>query len=401
MRVSIARLLLILPLAGLALALPAPRPAEAGTVNAVYAFAQQKVYGMTIDHRQQHARVVGDPLGYAVKMTSAATSDGSPGILAKNGGLDVGVSYLPYPSFTPPATTGTATGNNFVWNTPNSSAPGEVVLKQALPTTPLHGKGVTLADLTGQFAGYGGQGFSRGDAYATVPDTAPIPGTTTNAAAPAGPSWPAAGSGVAIDTLFAPIGSAGALSIDSVAEALLTNADHDSIASGVADWVVTGKFGVESTTSGEHWADVSLTFQVAERMVVYSYQPLLNISTASNSFAFDITDDATGLSVFGGGVTGLNPSTTRLLSSPRSGSMTYNNWTAAVTDTYPGASQVEFTAFKLTAGEYTFTIKGSSTAYVSAVPEPGTHVALALGGAMAAAGRLHRRMRRAAPPAGA
>lgn len=395
MRKSLAHsLLLALPLAGMAIGLASPRPAAAAPVNAVYAFAQQKIYGMTINYDQQHATVTGDPLGFAVKMTSAATSDALPGILAKNGGLDVDVSYLPNPSFTPPPTTGVATGNNFVWNTPNSSAANEVVLKQALPTT-LLGQGVYLNDLTSQFNGYGNQGFSRGDAYVTLPSTTLISGTTGNASSPSGPGWPASGTPVAIGRLFAPIGSPDAIAIDSVAEALLTNADHDTIASGVSDWVVTGKMHVNSDSPNEHWADVSLNFNIAERMVVYSHAPLLNISTSSNNFAFDITDDSTGLSVFGGGITGLNPSTTRLISSPLTGSETYNNWTMGVTHIYPGVNAVEFKASKLAAGDYTFTIKGTSTAYVSAVPEPGTNVALALAGVSAAVGWCGRRMRRA------
>lgn len=389
------RFLLAFPLAALAIGLAPPPEAAADDINAVYAFAQQKIYGMTINYDQQHAAVVGDPLGFSVKMTNAATSDSLPGLLAKNGGLDAGVAYLASPTFTPPPTTGIATANNFVWNTPNSSAPSEVVLKQVLPTT-LYGQGFHTDDLSAEFASYANQGFSRADAYVTVPDRTTNWGTGGNASSPSGIGWPAAGTPVATGKLFAPTGSAGTLSLDSVAEAMLSNADHDTIGSGVSDWVVTGKFKVVSTRPNEKWSDVSLFFNVAERLVVYSHSPLANISTASNNFSFDITSDLTGESVFESGVLGTNPSTTRLLSSPLTGSETYNNWTSGVTNAYPSLTRVEFKASKIGVGNYTFTIKGSSTAYVSAVPEPATNVSLAVAGLAGAAGWLRRRMHAAA-----
>ena len=379
--------LLALPLAGLAIVVFPPSTAEATPVPAVYAFAQQKVYGMSISGTQQNAKVVGDPLGFSIKQTNAAASDTTPGKVAENGGVDAGVAYLPAPTFTP--TIPTAIGNNFVWNTPNSSAANEVVLKQALPTPVVNAQGVNATDLTSVMLPYAGEGFSRADAYATVPDQTAIPLTTTNAVSPG--ALPKVGTPMPIGALFAAPGK-GTMSVDSVAEVLLTDVTHNSIASAVSDWVITGKFKVTSD-SPSALTDVMLSFNLSERMVVYSYEPTQNISTSSNTLSFDILN-STNQSVFSEPPLyplGLNPSTTRLLSSGIAGSLEYNNWTNSVTSTYPGSKAVSFTASQLAVGDYTYTIKGHSTAYVSAVPEPGTNCSLALAGAMSLVSYLRRR----------
>ena len=382
--------LFALPLAGLAVVVFPPSVAKATPVptSAVYAFAQQKVYGMSISGTQQHAKVVGDPLGFSIKQTTAAASDTTPGKVAQNGGVDAAVAYLPAPGFTP--TLPAATGNNFVWNTPNSSVTSEVVLKQALPTPVVNAKGVNATDLGSFMLPYEGQGFSRADAYATVPDQTAIPGTTTNAVSPG--AWPKVGTPMPTSTLFADVGK-GTMSVDSVAEVLLTDVTHNSIASAVADWVITGKFKVTSDSPDEQWTDVMLSFNLTERMVVYSHEPTLNISTASNMLSFDILNSQ-NQSVFSEPPLyplGLNPSTTRHLSSGLAGSLEYNNWTSSITSTYPGSRAISFTASQLGVGDYTFTIGGHSTAYVSAVPEPGTNCSLALAGAMSLVSYLRRR----------
>jgi hypothetical protein len=378
--------LLALLLAGLAVVVFPPSVAEATPVPAVYAFAQQKVYGMSISGTQQNAKVVGDPLGFSIKQTTAAASDTTPGKVAQNGGVDAGVAYLPAPSFTP--TIPTAIGNNFVWNTPNSSAAKEIVLKQALPTPVVNAPGMNDNDLSGFMLPYKGQGFSRADAYATVPDQTAIPGTTTNAVSPA--AWPKVGTPMPKGTLFADAGK-GTMSVDSVAEVLLTDVTHNSIASAVSDWVITGKFKVTSDSSSA-LTDVMLSFNLSERMVVYSSAPTQNISTSSNTLSFDILNSK-NQSMFSEAPLyplGLNPSTTRLLSSGLAGSLEYNNWTSSVTSTYPGSKAVSFTASQLGVGDYTYTIKGHTTAYVSAVPEPGTNCSLALAGAMSLVSYLRR-----------
>jgi hypothetical protein len=180
---------------------------------------------------------------------------------------------------------------------------------------------------------------------------------------------------VSRDRLFAGIGSANTLSIDLIAETLLTSATHGTISNGIADWAVTGKFSVVSENPDAR-VGVALDFNVVERMAVYSYAPLTNIAIASNAFSFDVRDSL-GSSVFGG-LLGSNPAISRLLSSPATGSEVYNNNTNVPTHIYPGPGAASFQTVPLAPGDYSFTIKGTSTAYVSALPEPGINAALAL-----------------------
>jgi len=175
--------------------------------------------------------------------------------------------------------------------------------------------------------------------------------------------------------LFAGIGSSNTLSVDLLAETLLTSATHGTISNGISDWAVAGKFSVVSENPDAR-VGVSLDFNVVERMAVYSYAPLTNIAIASNAFSFDVLDSL-GSSVFGG-LLGSNPAISRLLSSPATGSEVYNNNTNVPTHIYPGPGVASFQTAPLAPGDYSFTIKGTSTAYVSALPEPGMNAALAI-----------------------
>jgi hypothetical protein len=218
--------------------------------------------------------------------------------------------------------------------------------------------------------------FARSDVY-TAQNPDPLPPGAASATIPTLPpgSWPPLGSMVSRDRLFAGIGSANTLSIDLIAETLLTSATHGTISNGIADWAVTGKFSVVSENPDAR-VGVALDFNVVERMAVYSYAPLTNIAIASNAFSFDVRDSL-GSSVFGG-LLGSNPAISRLLSSPATGSEVYNNNTNVPTHIYPGPGAASFQTVPLAPGDYSFTIKGTSTAYVSALPEPGINAALAL-----------------------
>lgn len=373
-RIAIAVLVMILP-AWLAPAAPYP--------GAVYAFAQQKVYGMTMTATPgSSATVIGDPLGFAVKMSTKAAVDSFPGVVAHNGGLDAQQSFLG--SGSPVQPVENYSGNAFPGM---SMPPNERVLLQLNPTPAGNPAGfATSVPTAANFPS--GDNFSRSDVYATPnPDNALAPpgSGTIPANVPPG-SWPPDGTTVAIGKLFAPIGTPGTLSIDLVAETLLTDADHGSIASGVADWVVTGKFRIAG--AAESRAAISLDFNIVERMAVYSYEPLTNIATASNAFAMDVLD-GNGRSVFGPFL-GANPSITRLLSSPATGSETYNNHTLIPTHVYPGPVIVNFQTLPLAPGDYTFTVKGTTTAYVSAVPEPSTGVSLGIAAAALGVWRWRR-----------
>jgi hypothetical protein len=365
-----------------------PLRAEPSAGGAVYAFAQQKIYGMTMTTTPgSSATLVGDPNGFAVKMSTKATVDTIPGITAHNGGLDALQSFIG--SGTPLQPVENYSGNV----SPGMSVPAnERVLLQLNPTAPGTAGGFdTTNPVAGNFIA--GHNFARSDSYVTNnPDQAvgPPGSGTVPANAPPG-TWPPDGTTVAISKLFAPIGTPGTLSIDLVAEALLTDLEHGTISAGIADWVVTGKFRLTGDSLSR--AAISLDFNITERLAVYSYEPLINIATASNGFTMDVLNSA-GRSVFGPFL-GANPSITRLLSSPATGSETYNNNTAIPTHVYPGPVIVNFQTIPLAPGDYTFTIKGTTTAYVSAVPEPSTHASLALAAACGAAGWWRRRRLRA------
>jgi hypothetical protein len=339
---------------------------------AVYAFAQQKIYGMTLTPvAGGNATLVGDPLGFAVKMSTAASVDSFPGVGAHNGGLDAEQTFIGSALPLPPP-------ENWTDNAPlgYSWPAGERVLVQLNPTAQGVPQGIAIGTpVASDFAL--GHNFARSDVY-TAPNPDPLPSGTASASIPADVplgTWPPIGSTINIGHLFSPIGSPDTLSIDLVAETLLTDVAHGTISDGVSDWAVTGKFSVVSEDPNAR-VGVSLDFNVVERMAVYSYAPLTNIATSSNMFAFDVLDSV-GSSVFGG-LLGANPSIARLLSSPATGSEVYNNSTNVATHIYPGPGATSFQTVPLAPGAYSFTIKGTSTAYVSALPEPGMNAALAV-----------------------
>lgn len=363
--------------------------ADEPTPFATYAFAQQKVYGMTLTAVPGgNATLVGDALGFAVKMSTSASVDALPGIGAQIGGLDALQTFISSGLPLPPP-------ENYTNNTPvGFSLPvGERVLQQLNPTGQGGPMGITNGiPVAADFLS--GQDFGRADAYvAPNPNVLPLgPGSgTIPPNVPLG-SWPPLGSQISGTHLFAPVGSADTLSIDVVAETLLTtNTQPGVISNGVADWVATGKFAITSLDPQAR-VGVSFDFNVIERMVVYSSEPLTNIAVATNTLAFDVLDSLGG-SVFGG-LLGSNPSIVRLLASPATGAETYNNHTSVPTHVYPGPAATNFQTVPLGPGEYSFTLKGESTAYVSALPEPGMTTAVALVAAGGGAVWMRQRRRR-------
>ena len=385
LRAKSAMIAMMLIATGVVFAVQTSRADDPPAPIAVYAFAQQKIYGMTLTPiAGGNATLVGDPLGFSVKMSTAASVDSFPGVGAHNGGLDAVQTFIGSALPLPPP-------ENYTDNAPAGfSIPvGERVLQQLNPTGQGGPKGIAIGiPVASDFLV--GRNFARSDVYtAPNPDVAPIgPGSGTIPANVPPGSWPPIGATVNIGHLFAPIGSPDTLSIDLVAETLLTDVEHGTISDGVSDWVVTGKFSVVSENPDAR-VGVSLDFNVVERMAVYSYEPLTNIATCSNEFSFDVLDSM-GSSVFGG-LLGANPSIARLLSSPATGSETYNNHTNVPTHIYPGPGATSFQTVPLAPGDYSFTIKGTSTAYVSALPEPGMNAALALAAAGGVAWLRRRR----------
>lgn len=346
---------------------------------AVYGFAQQKVYGMTLTATPgSSAAVIGSV--FSVKLASSAAFDTVPGVVANAGGLDTLQSFIT--SGIPLAPPENYSGNA----NPGMSLPAnERVLLQANPTGAGVAQGVDLTNPhTGSF--FTGRNFARGDGYTTPnPDTTvapPGPGTIP-ADAPPG-TWPAGGSPVPGVHLFAPVGTADTLSIDLAAEALLNGEGYATIAIGASDWTASGSFSI--TGAADARAAVSLDFSLVERLVVYSWSPEDDVAIASNSFAFDVLDGA-GESVFG--PPGANPSTTRLLATGVVGAETYNNNTFVPTHIYPGPVVVNFQTMPLAPGSYSFILKGTTTANVTAAPEP----AIGSGLVLLAAATVGRRFR--------
>lgn len=330
---------------------------------ASYGFSQQKVYGMTFTAAPgSTATISGDPAGFSMRMsTDAAISSIGPGI-SHNGGLDALQSFVtpsipaaPAENYSGPLPAGFSTPSN------------ERVLLQVTPTAAGVANGFsTTSPVSGNFAS--GLNYARSDAYATPnPDTGGAVGSGTPPAnAPPG-SWPPLGRNIPSSKLFAPIGTPGTLSIDTVAEALLTDEPHGTIGTGVSDWTVTGAFFIDATDPSGR-AVVSFDFNLTERLVVFADSSADNTASAANRLSLDIFDSS-GHSVFGPFL-GANPSSTRHLASISTFSETYNNSTYIPSHLYPGPLIVNFQTLPLPAGRYSYAIKGSSTAHAVAVPEP-------------------------------
>lgn len=335
---------------------------------AVYGFAEQKVYGMTLATAPgASGTLVGT--NFNVKMSNKAAFNTVPSV-SNNGGLDAPQSYLS--SGLPPKPPENFSGNA----NPGMSFPAnERVLLQANPTGAGVAQGIDVSNpVPGNFIA--GRNFARGDGYATVnPDTgiAPPGAGSIPANVPPG-AWPPSGDQVPAGKLFATVGTPGTLSIDLVSEALLDGEGYATIASGASDWVVTGGFSIVGPATAR--AAVALDFSLVERLVVYSWSSEFDIASASNALTLDVLDSA-GRSVFGPFL-GANPSTTRMLTTEFAAAATYNNNTLVPTHSYPGPVNVNFQTMPLAPGAYSFTIKGTTTAYVTAVPEPATNACLVL-----------------------
>lgn len=377
-RRAVLSIALVMAVGGMASANAAPI-----AVNAVYGFAEQKVYGMTLSAAPgASGTLVGT--NFNVKMSNKAAFNSVPSV-SNNGGLDAPQSFVT--SGTPAKPPENYSGNA---NAGMSVPANERVLLQANPTPAGVARGIDLGKpVPASFLA--GHNFARGDGYVTNnPDTAvgPPGAGAIPANVPVG-SWPPDGNQVPAGKLFAPVGTPGTLSIDLVAEALLNGEGYATIASGASDWVVTGGFSVTGGVDAR--AAVAFDFNLVERLVVYSWSPEFDTATASNALALDVLDSA-GRSVFGP-FFGANPSTTRLLSTELAGAATYNNNTLVPTHIYPGPLNVNFQTMPLGPGDYSFTLKGTSTAYVTAVPEPATNAWLALA-AVCGGGQVWRLRRR-------
>lgn len=352
--------------------------------NPSYAFAQQKIYGMTLTAAPgSSATLSGDAMGFSAKMSSDAAITALGTGISHNGGLDALQSFISPALPLPPV-------ENYSGPVPPgfSNPAGERVLIQAVPTAWGNPNGfTTTAPVAGNFTN--GQNFARSDVYATPnPDVGGGVGSGSPPANVPPGRWPSDGNNIPSANLFAPIGTPGTLSIDTVAEVLMTDMPHNTIGTGVSDWALTGAFFVRGDASAR--AVVSFDFNLVERLVVSSDPVNDNKAEASNRLAFDVFD-AGGQSVFGPFL-GANPSSARMLTSISTFSQTYNNATFIPSHMYPGPVLVNFQTMPLAPGRYTFAIKGTSTAHAVAVPEPAGIVAIAA--TAATLGMFHRCRRR-------
>jgi len=89
-----AAIVMMIAATALAFAAQSSRGADPAP-TAMYASAQQKIYGMTLSPIPGgSALFVGDTAGFVVKMSTAASVDSAPGINAHIGGLDADQSFI-------------------------------------------------------------------------------------------------------------------------------------------------------------------------------------------------------------------------------------------------------------------------------------------------------------------
>lgn len=362
--------------------------ANGAAPRADYAFAQQKVYGMHIAlDTSATGTLTGTPFGVTTK--TAAVYSPIAGLYAFSDGLEAQQAFSG--PGTPSAPVENCSGNvPLTGTTPEFSSPaGERVLLQRMPTAWGNPKSiVTTAPVLADFPA--SNNFARADVYTTPnPDNTPVvPGSGSLPVSGPGGLYPPNGTDVPAGNLFS--SGTGTLSIDSVAEALLTDSGIGTYGTGISEWVVQGGFAI---TGGV--GQVSLNFSVVERLIAFASGPDKGVVAATNSFSWEVLD-ANLHSVWAQGPLGQNPSSTRILSHPNNGlsGATYNNNTLIDTDLYPGPNFYTFQTPPLQSGSYTYTITGKSSVDVNVVPEPSTYAMLGLAAAMACGLTLRRRRAR-------
>lgn len=299
----------------------------AGTVTSqhanagsVYAFAQQKIYNMTMLSVGSSSNLTNGSFNISTNTSAGLT--GYPGQSFTIPILDAQQSYLG----SAPAPVENLSG-------PAVSPSSENVLIQFNPTPPENANGIvnnvpTIGDFTQPT-------FARSDSLTWNPPSSTTP--------PPPPGY-----------LFDPAFAGGNVSIDSAAEALINNSM--GVGNAQSGWQINGSFSLTAPDS------VQLAFDVIDRLVAFA-DVTNQVASATTNFSVLITDQSFPFaSVY-------NPSPiTASLSFPVIGSATRN-------DSY---NQILNTGI-LAAGNYNFTITGTTTANVSVVPEPASYVMLGLG----------------------
>lgn len=333
-----ARKLAILGMAFVAGGTSAHR-AEAGTV---YAFAQQKVYDMTLGSGTP-SNLTGN--AFSIRTSTAATLQGYPGVSNNTPILDALQSFAgnmvaPAENLSGAAPYGV--GDTTVLVQANSTSAGlQNATNPAIP-------GIGELSATNV--------FTRADVITRIPTV----GTPNNL----DPNY-----------LFTPGFAGGNVSIDSAAEGL-GNLPPGSIGTSTSNWTISGSFTLTSADI------VSLSFNLIDRLVAFS-DVSAQVADATLGFSLDIKDNLSQ-SVFSN-----QPSYNRQLAYPIIGQGTRNDNTAGISSTINGIS---FATPSIAAGTYTFSIAGTTTVNVTVVPEPSSYVMMGLGLVTAGGLRFRRKM---------
>jgi len=305
--------------------------AKAGTV---YAFAEQKAYNMTLTSVGSAGNLTNG--AFNIITNTSASLTGYPGQSFSVPVLDAQQSYLG---------SAPAPVENLSGNAVNPST--EQVLTQ-FNTTP-NGVANALVNNLPTAASITQPTFSRADALTWNP-----PSSTS-------PPLP-------MGYLFDPAFTGGNVAIDSAAEGLLNSVNVGN-GNSQAGWQITGSFTLTSSDS------VNLGFNLINRLVAYA-DVAGNVASTNTQFVFRITDQAFPF----------NPQyapspIAYSLSFPVVGSTTQN-----VNASYA------FTSATLAAGNYNFTITGTTQTQVSLVPEPASYVMMGLGLVTVGGLRFRRKM---------
>ena len=307
---------------------------SAVAVDTVYAFAEQKAYNMTLTSVADTRNMV-NGLFNIITNTSASLT-GYPGQSFSVPVLDAQQSYLG----SAPAPVENLSGNAVNPNT-------EQVLTQ-FNTTP-NGVANALVNNLPTAASITQPTFSRADALTWNPSVSTAPPIPNG-------------------YLFVPAFTGGNVAIDSAAEGLIQSTNAVSGISQ-AGWQITGSFTLTSSDS------VNLGFNLINRLVAYA-DVAGNVASTNTQFVFRITDQAFPF----------NPQyapspIAYSLSFPVVGSTTQN-----VNASYA------LTSATLAAGNYNFTITGTTQTQVSLVPEPASYVMMGLGLVTVGGLRFRRKM---------
>lgn len=342
----------------------------------VYAFAQQKVYNMTLTSSAGPGNLI-PTANLNVSTNDSANLSGFIGVTNQLPAIDAQQSKLgTFLSPGPPAGR-VDPPENYIVAAPFASSPGINVLGQANPTAiGLQNAVDTTIPTTTSFNP--GDQFSRSDVFTAYPSGNPVGGIVPGSGTPP-PGYSLTGQGIASNQLFANVGAGTTMGFDTVAEGLL-NSSVNSISTAVSSWVVTGTFTLQSPGT------VEFDFEMVERLAVFSDSPFITQANASNTLSLLISDD--------NNIPLATPTSNRTLTAPNAGEITYNanSIVAGHVWTGPnGTNAINFQSGVLLAGNYHYSIQGVTQVDLKIVPEPSTYALMSLASATIGGLALKRR----------